>query len=187
IEAVRQIDAHHLDRIRAIHAQFEREFQPGQHPLVAQLRDRFRHEVDASALLCIAGGHVAILLNRLRIAGLLEVWDPNKPIVAWGAGSMVLAERVVVFHDSPPQGHGNAEVFEAGFGLVRGIVPLPHARTRLELDVPHRVEMFARRFAPDACLTLETGSRLDYLDGEWQGVSELDRLGVDGRLVEVSA
>ncbi len=44
---------------------------------------------------------------------------------------MVVCETVVLFHDSPPQGAGNAEVLDAGLGLARGVIALPHARRRL--------------------------------------------------------
>ena len=73
------------------------------------------------------------------------------PVAAWSAGAMAIAERVVLFHDHPPQGAGNAEVFEAGLGLVRGAVFLPHAATRLALDDVGRVALLARRLPPAAC------------------------------------
>ena len=37
------------------------------------------------------------------------------------------AERVVLFHDSPPQGQGNAEVLEAGLGCARRRAAAPRA------------------------------------------------------------
>ena len=90
-------------------------------------------------------GHVAVLLNRLRIFK-LEPMLAQKPIIAWSAGAMVLAKRIVLFHDTPPQGKGFAEVFEAGLGLYSNLIPLPHAAKRLQLDNPTRVSIFARRF-----------------------------------------
>ncbi len=65
------------------------------------------------------------------------------------------------------QGPGYAEVFEAGLGLFDDVIPLPHANNRLQLDNPTRVSMFARRFNHASCLTLETGSRVDRIDGKW--------------------
>ena len=71
---------------------------------------------------------------------------------------MAVGERIVLFHHFPPQGHGNTEVLEAGLGLVRGVVPLPHARRRLDLDDPKRMSRLARRFAPARCLALDDGA-----------------------------
>lgn len=66
---------------------------------------------------------------------------------------MVLCDRVVLFHDSPPQGRGNAEIFEAGLGLYNNMIPLPHASRRLMLDNTIRVATLAKRFtAPHAWL-----------------------------------
>ena len=54
-----------------------------------------------------------------------------------------------------------AEVFSAGVGLVRGVVALPDARSRLDLDNRTRMATLARRFAPAACLVLDAGTRVD--------------------------
>ena len=78
----------------------------------------------------IAGGHVAVLVNRLRLFGMRALLG-HKPIAAWSAGAMALTTRVLLFHDRPPQGAGNAEIFEHGLDLVPDAVFLPHAATRL--------------------------------------------------------
>lgn len=129
---------------------------------------RHRREVadiiaDSSAL-AIAGGHVAALLNRLR---LLDVGGAlgGVPVIAWSAGAMAVSDRVVLFHDSPPQGFGNAEVLDAGLGLFPGVVPLPSARKRLLLDDRERIALFASRFEPAMSVTLDERCRLAS-DGE---------------------
>ena len=109
--------------------------------------------------LAIAGGHVAILVNRMRLFD-LDRKLAGKAVFAWSAGAMAIAERVVLFHHSPPQGYGNTEVLEHGLGLVRGLVLFPHARRRLALDDRRRVALLARRFAPGA-LRRHGGRRLD--------------------------
>lgn len=187
IAVVRSVDSHHLDRIRATHAQFEREHPADRYPLLRAFHDRLRREIEPCKALCIAGGHVAILLSRLRISGLLPVWGRSKPIVAWGAGAMVLADRVIVFHDRPPQGPNDTEVFESGFGIAAGTVPLPHAEERLALDDARRVALLARRFAPAECFALESGSRVDLVDGRWSGRSAVRRLEPDGSISEVES
>ena len=107
-----------------------------------------------------------MLLNRLRLFDFLGLAG-NCPVIAWSAGAMAVSERVVLFHDSPPQGAGNPEVLDAGLGLGRQLVALPHARRRLRLGDPLRVSLFARRFAPSTCAVLEEGARLDWDGAGW--------------------
>ncbi len=186
IEAVRAIDAHHFHRIQQIHAEFQQRLPYGRHQLVQAYRDQLRRQVADCSVLCIAGGHVAILLNRLRISGLLAIWPQDRPIVAWGAGAMALCERVVLFHDSPPQGPGNAEVLEMGLGVAEGIVPLPHATERMHLDDANRVTLFARRFGPAACVALDDGARVDWDGSTWSGAPQLRQLRATGEVAEVT-
>ena len=114
--------------------------------VVARQRHELQKLLKNSLALCIAGGHVSILLNRLWLFDVAGLLPKTMPVVAWSAGAMALAERVVLFHDSPPQGRGYAEVLCAGVGLCPGVVPLPHAKKRLQLNDQVRVQLLARRF-----------------------------------------
>ena len=107
----------------------------------------------------IAGGHVAVLINRIRLFQLVDVLA-QKPIVAWSAGAMVLGERIVLFHDDAPQGKRDAEILDAGLGIVKNIIPLPHAKSRLDWSNRNRMALFSRRFAPAKCCTLDNGSMI---------------------------
>ena len=111
----------------------------------------------------------------------------RQPIFCWSAGAMALSERVVVFHDSPPQGPGNAEVLEAGLDVFTGLVPLPHASRRLRLDDPLRVGLFARRFGPAICAALDEGTQLAWDGKAWKGGTGTRMLSPDGGLEEVTA
>jgi hypothetical protein len=179
IRAVRTLDRWHLRRIRRIHEQFTERWQPARRPAVAAHRDELRDLVERTGALCIAGGHVAVLLSRLRlfdIPGLVR----DRPVIAWSAGAMAVSDRVVLYHDSPPQGPGNPEVLDAGLTLCRQIVALPHARQRLKLDDPVRVALFARRFAPSTCVVLDAGARVDWDGRAWSagaGTLRLERRG----------
>jgi hypothetical protein len=159
ITDLRRLDAAHLRDIRALHRRFDAHWSAARRPILAAQQAELAGLVAAAALVCIAGGHVAVLINRLRLFG-LEGALRGRPVAAWSAGAMAVAERVVLFHDRPPQGAGNAELFESGLGLVRGAVFLPHAATRLATSDPRRLALLARRFAPAACYTLDDGSRL---------------------------
>jgi uncharacterized protein YciW len=93
----------------------------------------------------------------------------------------------VLFHDHPPQGAGNAEVFEAGLALVRGAVFLPHAASRLAAADAMRVALFARRLAPATCYTLDDGNRLLWRRGRLADAAGSQRLARTGRLVPAGA
>ncbi len=184
--AIRAIDTHHLDRLRGIHHDFWQTWRPEHREAIARQRAELKGLLKSCSALCIAGGHVAILLNRLRLLGVLDL-VPELPVVAWSAGAMALSNRVVLFHDNPPQGAGDPEVFEAGLGVLGGVVPLPHAQHRLQLDDRARVSLFARRFAPDVCLALSGGEHLAWQDGRWHARRACRRLDTDGTLSEVAA
>ena len=186
IRAVRQLDADHLKRITEVHAEFDAKWTPGDREHVAHHRKAIASEMSACQALCIAGGHVAILLNRMRLMDVIGL-APKVPIFAWSAGAMVLGERVVLFHDSPPQGAGDAEVLECGFGLCKDVVALPHASRRLRLEDKTRVELFARRFGPAKCIALDELSQVAYSNGALKPEVGTQCLTADGLLKELSA
>ena len=183
VEAVRTLDAEHLERLHGERATAEATWRLDRRPVVAEARARVAREAAGCVALVMAGGHVVVLLNRLRLLG-MEPLLRSRPVVAWSAGAMVLADRIVAFHDSPPQGPGAAEVVEYGFGVIDGVVPFPHASRRLRLDDAERVAALARRMQPSTCVTLEDGSRLHRRDdGTWVPVEGIRRLQPDGRVV----
>ncbi|MCZ6725959.1 MAG: Type 1 glutamine amidotransferase-like domain-containing protein, partial [Acidobacteria bacterium] len=168
LEALRALDRHHLEQVRAVHDEFEARWQPSRREAVARQRQELAAELAAAAVVVIAGGHVAVLLNRLRLFDLRPLLT-GKTIVAWSAGAMVAARWIVLFHDSPPWGAGNAEVLDVGLDLCGDILPLPDVRRRLRMDDPRRVELLARRFAPLECVGLDETSRLSRGADGWRG------------------
>jgi hypothetical protein len=186
IALVRALDDHHRQRLHELHLEHEARWRLAERESVAREREQLRRLIGECAALCIAGGHVAILLNRMRVLD-LAAGIGTRPVVAWSAGAMAISEQVVLFHDFPPQGRGNAEVLEEGLGLARGILPLPHPRKRLDLDNPLRVGLFARRFAPAQCLALDHGARVAWDGARWRSLDATRRLVTDGTLAEVPA
>lgn len=162
---IRNLDEHHYARLRQINDAFDQRWQPAERSDIAQHREELRAMIEPCDTIFISGGHVAVLLNRIRMFG-LEDMLASKAIVAWSAGAMVLSKRIVLFHDTPPQGFGHAEVFESGLDLIGNIIPLPHARTRLKLDDAERVSLFARRFNEEQCITLDQNSGLVLNEGK---------------------
>lgn len=163
-EAVRELDRRQLERVAGIRAEFEERFRPGDRHAVARERAEVAGILADTPVVAIDGGHVAVLLNRLRLFGMADLLA-GRTVIACSGGAMVLSERLVLFHDSPPWGPGHAEVAEAGLGLFPDVVVLPHAEARLRLDDPTRVSRLARRVAPAPCVLLDRDTRL-----EWDGL-----------------
>lgn len=187
IAALRRLDQHHLERLKTVHQEFEAEARPLESPALLRHRHELSRKLSGVTALCIAGGHVAVLLNRLRIFGVLELLG-QRPIVAWSAGAMALARQVVVFHDSPPQGPGNAEVLDAGLDLFADVLPLPHASKRLQLSDSLKVALLARRFAPARCVALDPLVRLTRREaGGWRPNAETRVLNLEGELARAKS
>jgi hypothetical protein len=184
IEAVRTLDQHHLERLRDVHERFDAKWRPGEREVIAKHRAELAEELADACALVVAGGHVAVLLYRLRLLDMASLID-DIPILAWSAGAMVLSDAVVLFHDSPPQGKGNPEVLESGLGIVRRVIPFPHARRRLRFDDTVRTSLLARRFAPRSCVAMDEGAELERRDGKWSTQKGTQRISSAGNLVEL--
>ena len=163
IAQVRALDRHHLRRIQAIHRTFDQRRAQLEIPAATAAREAVQQRVAAAGLVLIAGGHVAVLLNRMRLFRLGGELA-KKPLIAWSAGAMALSERIVLFHHHAPQGRRDAELLDAGLGIIGGRILLPHARTRLDWSNRKRMALFSRRFSPAACCTLDNGSLLQFED-----------------------
>ena len=78
---------------------------------------------------------------------------------------------------------------EAGSASYTAPVPLPHARRRLKLDDPLLVGLFARRFGDLACVAMDDGAILRWVEGRWTpvGGDGSRRLLPDGGVEELAA
>jgi len=165
ITQLRALDAHHLRRIRGIHLTFNERRSALEVPRALAQRDEVHSLVENAGLVLIAGGHVAVLLNRIRLFGLDRLLA-QKPVIAWSAGAMAMSERIVLFHHAAPQGKRDAELLDAGLGIIRRRVLLPHASSRLDWRNRRRMALFSRRFSPAACSTLDNGSMIHLDNGQ---------------------
>jgi hypothetical protein len=184
LEVVRLIDVQHLARVRDTQQAFYDAWRPEERPDVARHRDDVARLLRESEAVVIAGGHVGELVRVLH----LFTVEPHLPlfVAAWSAGAMALAEQVVLFHDFVPHGIAQTEVFTEGLGVVRDLIPMPHARRRLRTDDQVRMSVLARRFAPWRCLVLDDGARVE-LTAEG-GLPEGARvLNEDGQIGELGA
>ncbi|MEQ1564608.1 MAG: Type 1 glutamine amidotransferase-like domain-containing protein [Myxococcota bacterium] len=190
---VRRIDQQLLDACGRIHAAHAVASAPWTaHPVVQRLRERAIEALRGSRAVAITGGHVAVLLNRLQFFGvdvaLRELAAAGRPMVCWSAGSMVLADRIVLYYDDPPDGPAYPELLDYGLGMVPGVVVLPHARQRLRLDDPLRVSSLATRFGPSPCIGLENGAWLVRDGDAWRNRGQPGtafQLLPDGRVVDL--
>ena len=131
---------------------------------LARQRREVAEIVSGAAVVAIAGGHVGILMETLR---LLDVAiPPQTPVIAWSAGAMAVCDPVVLFHDFAPQGVTAPEVHDRGLGRLRGIVPLPHARRRLALEDRDRMALFANRFPGHRLVPLDDGTIVRFSVGD---------------------
>ena len=184
LATIRLIDATHLGRVRALHDAFLEAWHPEDRDVIATHRAAVREVLSRATCLVVAGGHVGVLLRVLRLFGVGALVPPR--VIAWSAGAMALAERVVLFHDRVAQGTAQTEMFDEGLGVAPGLVLLPHARRRLRTDDLPRMSLLARRFEPAQCLVLDDGVRLDL--GEAGALpAEARVVEAGGRIVEVGA
>lgn len=156
---LRALDHHHLNRVEAIHAEFDQQLATDAKDLLSEHERQIDEALADCQTVIISGGHVAVLVNRLRLfqmSGRLA----SRHLVAWSAGAMALGQTVVLYHDRLPQGRREPEVLEHGANLVRDRILLPDPLRRLRASDSGRVGLFARRFAPARCLTLDSGAWL---------------------------
>jgi len=179
LRAMRDLDEWHIAECARIRDDFEAAYRPLARDAVAKERREIEAILRDARTIAIAGGHVAALLNRMQLFGVETLIDGHA-LLGWSAGAMVLAERLVVFHDSPPQGPGAAEVLDRGLGILPGVVALPDPETRLLLEDRARMSFMARRFAPSLCMALPAGARVTRGDGLWQGAHGILVLRPDG-------
>ncbi len=184
IAQLRALDRHHLHRCEAVWRAFDQEHGPGSHRLLARHAGEVAEIIARCGGVLLTGGNVAILINRLRLLG-VDRQLAGCNVVAWSAGAMALARRIVLYHDRSPEGRRDPEVLGAGCGVVPGHVFLPDARKRLRRGDRNRIGLFCRRFAPDVCMALDNGAELHLVDGRVQRAENVRRLGRNGRLIGV--
>ena len=178
VEVLKQLDDDHLTRCRRVHGEFDVAWETWARPSVARHRAELQAILAQCGALVIAGGHVASLLNRMRLFGVMDL-AAALPVVAWSAGAMVLTDRVVLFHDHPPYGKNIAQVLDVGFAWAPGLVVLPDPRRRIKLDDQGGIARFAQRMAPATCVALDHGASLTLESGCVKRAAA-DRLTPDG-------
>ena len=177
--ALRELDDHHCARVGALNEEtfgmaVDRES-------LRSGRAEIGETLAGAGTLLVAGGHVGILYNRMRLFGVAESLPAATPVVGWSAGAMALTDRILLFHDSPPQGPGDAEILGPGGGGGGG---------GGDLADRGRVALLARRLAPELVVALDDGDSLVAGSDGWsaRGARRLSTAGaVVGDLAEGQA
>lgn len=165
IEAIRQLDDWHIDQCQRVVDEFDEKMKVEHRPAVQKLREEIARDLERCGAVAIAGGHVALIVNRLELFGVKELLG-DREVFAWSAGAMAITDRIVLFHDDPPQGQIARQVMGKGLGLVPKTVVFPSPERRLHLEAKDRVALLAKRFAPATCLVLPDRSWVT-----WNGTS----------------
>ena len=184
ISQLRALDRHHLHRTESIQREFEDVHNTLQSPVLAGHAGEIQAILERCCGVLITGGNVAVLLNRMRLFGVDEMLA-EQPIIAWSAGAMALAERIVLFHDRAPGGRREPEVFGAGCGILQGIVVMPDTAHRLRENDRQRAGLMSRRFSPDTCLMFDSGALLQLSDSTPVHADSVRRISHDGRFTKV--
>ncbi|MFZ0188184.1 MAG: hypothetical protein WAL72_14710 [Streptosporangiaceae bacterium] len=181
VAAVRSLVALQLAHVNEARGEFFQRLRPHDRPVIASHRTEVAGFLDSAAALIVAGGHVGVLAEVLHLFNVAAAL--RSPVIAWSAGAMALADRIVLFGDRSAHGPGHPEVYGSGLSVVRDVVLLPHAKARLLLDDAPRMAVFARRFAPARCLPLEAGTRVELSGDGAAGLPAGARvLGEDGHV-----
>ena len=111
-EALRALDRRAIDRVNGLRASAPHTSTPWDLPSVRAHHDHIAEVLSKVDAVLIAGGHVAVLRNRLFFFG-LDVLLPRAlaagtAVIAWSAGAMALTESIYLFYDDPPEGEGHA-------------------------------------------------------------------------------
>ncbi len=171
MEVVREIDDAFLIRSAAIQMGSRSQLRALETPRLARRRVEAARRILSARAVLIAGGHIGVLRNRMLFfeldLALRQALQRGVSVVAWSAGAMALSRRIVLFYDDPPEGSGHPEVLDRGLSLVRDLVVLPHARTRLRLENRDRLGTLASRFVPLQCVAMENGAWLECAGDHW--------------------
>ena len=158
LQSVRDIDAWFLWVLAELEGELRADGGVDTSDVIAQHRTEIAEILSGASLLAIAGGHVAYLSRCLR---LFAVEPPSHlPVMGWSAGAMVLTDLIVLYNDKGPEGVRPSEVWDRGLGRVHGVVAMPHARRRLQLDDTDRNTVLAHRYAPARVVLLDDGGKV---------------------------
>jgi hypothetical protein len=181
IAALRAIDDAHVAAINDAYERFYAAYPPHERSVITQHRAEVAAIVSSCAAIAIAGGHVGTLNDCLHLCNLASLVD-KQPLITWSSGCMAISERIMVIDDDDPARRSD-EIYDIGIGIARGLVALP-VSARLRAHDPGRLALLARRCAPNVCVVLDAGDRLQLHSGQPAGLDAVRVITPDGRVVQ---
>lgn len=197
LQVMRDLDRRHLERVTELNEAFYARYQPQHRDAVVQGRFHVGRLISGCEAIAITGGHVGVLMGALHVFNLGPALAApaaapgqapalHRPIVAWGAGAMVLTEQVLLYYDHAVADSGVSEMLMEGLGLTSGIVALPSPKERLDVRNTWRMSALARRVAPARALLLDAEAEVTLTaDGRLPAGARV--LGQDGHPIVLEA
>jgi hypothetical protein len=137
-------------------------------PRFIRMRDELRARVLSANSIMVFGGNLSVLLSCLRFFRLKgafhEALFRGTNYYSVSAGSMALAEKIIVYDDFWGDGQVRPrkefEFFDNGLGLVSKITLFPHCMDRIQTDDIDNLAYLAHRFSTGPCVGLNEDSFL---------------------------
>ena len=161
-------DAAQLRICTEIEAYFRDRSRLDENPRFIAVRDRLRTRVLSANTIMMFGGNLYVLLTCLRFFRLRNAFHEalfrGTNYYSVSAGSMALAEKIIVYDDfwgdGREQNRKEFEFFDNGLGLVSRITLFPHCMDRIQTDDADNLAYLANRFSTGPCVGLNEDSFL---------------------------
>lgn len=188
-----------------IEAYFRDRSRLDENPRFIAVRDRLRGRVLSANSIMVFGGNLTVLLSCLRFFRLRDAFHEalfrGTNYYSVSAGSMALAEKIIIYDDfwgdGKVGGRKEFEFFDNGLGLVSKVTLFPHCMDRIQTDDADNLAYLANRFSTTPCVGLNEDSfllaesfedhamgcvRERYVSvGEKDGIYVFDRMGNKSR------
>ncbi|MBI4863450.1 MAG: Type 1 glutamine amidotransferase-like domain-containing protein [Candidatus Riflebacteria bacterium] len=151
-----------------IEAYFRDRSRVDENPHFIEMRDALRQRLFAANSIMVFGGNLSALLSCLQFFRLHDMFQEalwrGTSYYSVSAGSMVLAEKIIIYDDFWGDGQVRPrkefEFFDNGLNLVTQMTLFPHCMDRIQTDDPDNLAYLAHRFSRGPCIGLNEESFL---------------------------
>ncbi|MBX3418496.1 MAG: hypothetical protein KF851_12900 [Pirellulaceae bacterium] len=178
---LRKVDAQYLTSVAGVIRKYDRELSPKNRPSIVAYQKVVVKRLATCQALLIAGGHVGVLLNRLRLSRLLN--QVPLPTIAWSGGAMALGEVIFFYDHFHPHSGQETELSRHGLKCYRGVQVFPRAEQRLDLHQPVEMAMLAGRIVSRS-LVMDNESELEWSGKKLIHAVNVREISADGLLKE---
>lgn len=178
---LREVDRQYLTAVTEVIREFDRRIAPKHRPSIVAYQRIICQRLESCQALLVAGGHVGVLLNRLRLSRVLN--QVRLPIIAWSGGAMALGDKIIFYDHFHPHAGQETEFSRQGMKFFRGLQLFPKAQQRLDLHNPIEMALVAGR-VPDRPLILDSDSEIEWTGKRMVHAQGIHEIGTDGLLRE---